>query len=143
MPLPIPIHFHDADGKEKPVLVKQKGEAAPAPTTEYHPTMVIVRCSKCKMDGIVEFVGGFNLTDGDRLMDGKPINGFCFKCQKETELVPITLPKEEDRRLRTLYDIRASLQEAVKRGERLGPRGMIWPLARVKAYDDWKRSQET
>lgn len=139
MPLPIRLHYVDQNNQQKAVAIKpSEKEKAPEPTPEYNPTRVIVKCRECKAVGIAEFMNGFNLRDGDRLMAGKPITGLCFKCRKETELVPIKLAKNEDRELRVLYDIQRSLDEATRRGDPIPENGMIWPLARIKAYDEWR-----
>lgn len=115
---------------------------APPPTTQYYPTMQVVRCSGCSGVGIAEFVNGFSYREGDRLMDGKPIRGVCFRCQREVELVPIKLSPSDGGQLRLLYQIQQSLDEAVRRGERLGPTSILWPLARVKEYERRKRETQ-
>src|SRR3990167_2363390 len=95
MPLPsalppgVAIHMHDGDGIERPMLLKQQGQAAPAPTQEYHPTHVMAACSLCGMISVVEFAGGFNLKLGDRLMDKKPIPIKCYHCHRRSEAIQI------------------------------------------------------
>lgn len=145
MPLPIPIHYVDKDSTVRTdVAVKQAEKPSGyRATTEYHPTMVPVKCRECRSVGIAEFVNGFNLRDGDKLMAGKPIVGLCLRCRKETELVPILIDKPEKATgIKMLYDIRRALEEAVRRGERLGPSGMIWPLERVKLYEERLRAAQ-
>lgn len=139
MPLPFRVGFIDKDNREATVALKQAEKPSGyEPTTGYHPTRVIVKCRECKSVGIAEFVNGFNLKDGDRLMAGRPIIGLCFRCKKETELVPIKLSPGKDHEMRMLYDIQRALDEATKRGEPIDPRGTIWPLARVRAYEKWR-----
>ena len=139
MPLPFRIGFLSREGCEAEVLIKvPEKKSGYVPTPEYNPTRVIVKCFKCKSVGIAEFVNGFNLKEGDRLMAGKPIRGLCFRCKKETELVPIKLSPGKDHEMRMLYDIQRSLDEATRRGDPIDPNGVIWPLARIKAYEEWK-----
>jgi hypothetical protein len=135
------IGYLDGDGREAEAVVKQPGKPSGyEPSVDYHPTRVIVKCRECKSVGIAEFVGGFNLRDGDKLMAGRPIRGDCFRCKKETELVPLTkLTPEKAGEIRHLYNIQQALDEATRRGEEIGPNGVIWPLARVRAYEDSSR----
>jgi hypothetical protein len=143
MPLPLPIHFIDRDGTVRDNAAVQTGKPSGyAPTPGYKPTMKLVRCLECRTVGVAEFVNGFNLRDADRLMDGKPIQGVCLRCRKETELVPIQLPPKVECELKILYDIQAALDEAVRRGEPIPADGLIWPLARVDAYRKWKEGQD-
>lgn len=139
MPLPFRMGYLDSDNKQAEVAIKTPEKPSGyVPTPEYNPTRVIVRCGGCKAVGIAEFVNGFNLKEGDRLMAGKPIIGLCFRCKKETELIPIKLSPGKDHEMRMLYDIQRSLDEATRRGEPINPNGVIWPLARIKAYEEWR-----
>ncbi len=133
MPLPFAIHFVDKDSVvREDVAVKAGKPSGYVPTIDYHPTYKVVRCKDCMTVGVAEFVNGFDLKAGDRLMDGKPITGLCLKCNKETELVPLAPNlKHMEPGLVHFYRVQQALDEAVKRGECLGPSGMIWPLARV------------
>jgi hypothetical protein len=128
----MPIHFPDKDGHVKAVAVEQKGSQAPAPTSEYHPTLKLVRCRECKIVGAAEFAGGFNIADGDKIMDGKPVIGFCLRCNRETELVPVPTSEANTRELKLYYQMQKSLEEYAKRGERISPSGIVWPIERVK-----------
>jgi hypothetical protein len=139
MPLPFRVGFLDKGNREAEVAIKTpEKKSGYEPTPEYNPTRVIVKCRECKAVGIAEFVNGFNMKDGDKLMAGRPILGICFRCRKETELVPIKLAPGKDHEMRMLYDIQRSLDESTRRGEPIDPRGVIWPLARIKAFEEWK-----
>ncbi len=37
---------------------------------------------------------------------------------------------------------RSATYEAVRRGERLGPTGMVWPLERIREWERWQRGQQ-
>ncbi len=140
--LPRSIGYLDKEGFQRRTPLKEpKRPSGYTPSTEYHPTHVVVKCRTCKSVGIAEFEGGFNLQQGDRLMDGKPIPGFCHRCAKVTELVPIG-PDHPDNtpHLRHLFNIRKALEEAARRGESVGSSGVVWPLARVKAYERYRQS---
>jgi hypothetical protein len=137
MPLPRSIGYLDNKGFQKRAPLKEaKRPSGYKPTADYHPTHVVVKCRTCRSVGIAEFEGGFDLKKGDRLMDGKPISGHCFRCAKETELVPIG-PDHPDNtpHLRHLFNIRKALEEAARRGESVGSSGVVWPLERVKMYE--------
>ena len=86
-------------------------------------------------------IGGLNLKEGDRIMNGRPINGTCLKCNKKTELVPLPIDQQNEPQVRLLYQIQQAMDEAVRRGERLSPSGMIWPLERVREWERWKRGE--
>jgi hypothetical protein len=143
MPLPVRIGYLSEDGTEKTVSVKSSEKPSGyTPTVDYHPTHVVVKCRECKGVGIAEFVNGFNFKDGDKLMAGRPIRGICFRCKKETELVPLTkLSPEKDGEIKHLYNIQQALDEATKRGEPIDPNAVIWPLARIRAYEKWRETQ--
>lgn len=146
MPLPTKIGFLDESRTQRTAKIRgSEREGSPTPSAEYHPTMVPVKCKVCRSEGIAEFVNGFNLQDGDKLMAGRPIMGICLRCRKETELVPIrVMSPESGRELRLQYDIRRALEEAAKRGERIGESGVVWPLARVRLYEQYleRRNRE-
>ncbi len=138
MPLPktaVDIHFLDKDSKIKEGTFTRK-ETGYKADKEYYPTMRLVKCSKCGEVGACEFLGGMNLKEGDRLMDGKPIRGTCLKCNKTTDLVPLPVDKQNPKDMQLYYQIQEALKEAVARGESLGSTGMIWPLERVR---EWER----
>lgn len=138
MPLPpTPIHYLDQDGFEKTAVVK--GDEKPSgyrPTESYHPTMQVVKCSSCNSIGVAEFVNGFDLKAGDKLMAGRPIRGTCFRCRKTTELVPLkNLVRQEEAGIKHLYKIRQTLEEMARRGQSLGPSGMIYPIEKLREYE--------
>lgn len=140
MPLPrtpVDIHFLDKDSVIQEATVVRK-ETGYQPEHEYHPTMRLVKCAKCGTVGVCEFKGGLNLKEGDRLMNGRSITGDCMHCGKHVELVPLPVDNQTEEKIRLYYQIQESLTEAVRRGERLGPSGMVWPLARVREWEKWK-----
>jgi hypothetical protein len=139
MPLPFKLGYLKDDGRQAEVAIKTpQRDSGYAPSAEYNPTRVVVKCATCKSVGIAEFVNGFNLKEGDRLMAGKPIMGLCFRCNKETELIPLPASKERDREFRTLYDVQRSLDAMGERGMKIDQNGTIIPFGRLKAYDDWR-----
>lgn len=144
MPLPrthVNIHFLDKDSTVVEDTVFTKRETGYKPSSEYYPTMRLVKCSVCGEVGAAEFLGGLNIKEGDRLMNGRPIRGTCLKCNKQVELVPLPTDDPQNKKLKLYYDIQRSLDEAVRRGEKLGPSGTIWPLARILEYERWKNGQ--
>lgn len=144
MPLPktkVNIHFLDKDSKVVSDVDFQRRETGYQATAEYFPTMKAVKCSKCGEIGVCEFLGGLNIKEADRVMDGKPIRGTCLKCNKMVDLVPLPVNDPQNKQTLLYYNIQQSLDEATRRGERLGPTGMIWPLARVQEWERWKRGQ--
>ena len=145
MPLPptkVNIHFLDKDSNIVSDVDFKRRETGYQPTSEFYPTMRAVKCSKCGEIGVCEFLGGLNLKEADRVMDGKPIRGTCLKCGKLVDLVPLPVDDPENEKVRLYYQIQASLNEAVARGERLSPTGLIWPLERIKEYERWKRGEQ-
>lgn len=135
MPLPQPawpIRFIDQAGTFRQDVSVRARDSGYAPTPAYYPTMRLVRCLECRTVGAAEFPNGFNLKDGDRLQAGKPITGLCLRCNRQTELVPV--PTDE-RRLKLYYDFQRALDETVRRGERVGPDAIIWPL---EVYERWQ-----
>ncbi len=142
MPLPTKILFVDKENTIQQQTVKTK-ESGYRATPGYHPTMKVVKCAGCGGVGICEFVNGFNLRDGDRLMEGKPIRGACLRCQSEQDLVPITLKPSDEREYKVLYGIQQALDEAARRGETAqGGCPVIWPLARVLKREQEQAQQE-
>ncbi len=140
MPLPktqVDIHFLDKDSNIKADTFAKR-ETGYNADVEYYPTMRLVKCSKCGEVGAAEFLGGMNLKEGDRLMDGKPIRGTCLKCNKMVDLVPLPVDQQNPESMQLYYQIQEALKEAVKRGEKLGPSGMIWPLERVREWEKHK-----
>lgn len=144
MPLPrtpVNIHFLDKDSKVIDDVVFTRKETGYQPSSEYYPTMRAVKCSRCGEVGVAEFLGGLNLKEADRIMDGKTIRGNCMKCAKMVDLVPLPVNDPQNKQTLLYYQIQESLDEATKRGERLGPTGMIWPMARVREWERWKNGQ--
>ncbi len=135
------IGFLDQEGFQRRAPLKEsKRPMGYTPSTDYHPTHIVVKCRTCRSVGIAEFEGGFDLKKGDRLMEGKPIGGFCHRCNKNTELVPIGSDHPDNTpHLRHLFNIRKALEEAARRGESVGSSGVVWPLARVKAYEQYRQ----
>lgn len=146
MPLPkthVNIHFLNKDSQIVEDVTFKRRETGYQPTSEYYPTMRAVKCSKCGEIGVCEFLGGLNLKEADRVMGGKPIRGTCLKCNKMVDLVPLPVNDPENSKVKLYYQIQQSLDEATRRGERLGPTGMIWPLARVREWERWKRGESS
>ncbi len=144
MPLPktaVNIHYLDKDSNIVQDTTFQRRETGYQPTESYAPTMRAVKCSKCGEIGVCEFLGGLNLKEADRVMDGKPIRGTCLKCNKTVDLVPLPVNDPNNGKVRLYYQIQRSLDEATRRGERLGPTGMIWPIERVQEWERWKRGE--
>lgn len=143
MPLPVAINYLDSTSTEQSAIVQAKKDSGYRPDPTYYPTMKVVRCKVCETVGVAEFVGGFNLKAGDNLMAGRPIRGLCFRCRKETELVPLEPHlKKEEAGVIHLYRIQQTLDEMVKRGESPGPSGIIWPIARVLDRERKRRELE-
>ena len=141
MPLPrtpVDIHFLDKDSNIIDDVKFTRRETGYQPSTEYYPTMRAVKCSKCGEIGVCEFLGGLNIKEADRIMNGRPIRGTCLKCNKTVDLVPLPVDDPNNEKVRLYHQIQESLNEATKRGEKLGPTGMIWPLARVREWERWK-----
>jgi len=142
----MPFSFIDKNGALKTAGVHQVEEKkqGPLPTAEYHPTFKLVRCGSCQTLGVAEFVNGFNYADADKLMDGKVIHGSCLKCNKTVELVPVPVKNKDQVEgiLKTFYEVQAALTEAAKRGQKIGPNGILWPLARIQEYERKQRELE-
>mgnify|MGYP001612199687 CR=1 FL=1 len=132
MPLPrtkVDVHFVDKDSN----IVKQtvsKKETGYEATPEYYPTMRVVKCSGCGQVGVCEFLGGMNLKEGDRLMDGKPIRGTCHKCGKRVDLVPLPTDDPQFKKAIVYYQMQRTLDAKVARGEKLTS-DIIVPIDRV------------
>lgn len=132
MPLPrtkVDVHFVDKDSNivKHTVSKKETGyEASP----EYYPTMRVVKCSNCNQVGVCEFLGGMNLKEGDRLMDGKPIRGTCHKCGKRVDLVPLPVNDPQHKQALLYYQMQRTLDEKVRRGEKL-TNDIILPIDRL------------
>ena len=145
MPLPTTKEkiFHiDKDGRvqeNQEIKVKDTGYA---PTKEYYPTMRACKCSGCGTVGHLEFDGGFNLKMGDRVMDGKPIPGRCYKCNKMTEMVPLPVNDPQNAELRHYYNIQKSLDFYRDRGIKLGSRSVLWDPSRIMRLEAYVRSQQ-
>jgi hypothetical protein len=138
---PVNIHFLDKDSNIIEDTVFKRRETGYQASPEYYPTMRAVKCSKCGEVGVCEFLGGLNLKEADRIMDGKPIRGTCLKCGKMVDLVP--LPVDEYGNPAEIYgQVQEALNEAVRRGQRLGPTSTIWPLERVRAWERWQNGQQ-
>ena len=125
------------DGEIKREVVKRK-ENGYAPTVEYFPTMRVVRCSKCGLVGVCEFLGGMNLKEGDRLMEGKPIRGECKQCGKAVDLVPLPVDDPEFKQAKHAFEMQRALDLMVANGRALGPSGQLIPVAKLKQYENWR-----
>lgn len=135
MPLPVtpqPIFHLDKDGKIRDDVAVKTKESGYQPDGEYFPSMIPVRCFGCKSVGILEFVNGFNIKDGDSLMAGKPVKAVCFRCQSEQEMIPLTVTDKDAADLPHLYKIRQALEYAAKRGWKVGPSSVILPVEKLK-----------
>lgn len=133
MPLPIRkerLIYVDEDKTIKTADVPIRGEG-PKPTKEYHPTMRAVKCRKCKQVGALFFEGGFNLKLGDRVMDGKPIDGRCPRCGP-TELVPLPVNDPATKEVRLYHQIQRSFDLYTKLG--VQAKTMLWPAERVEEW---------
>jgi len=120
------------------------GQAVPRghyqPTSEYNPTMRVCRCANCKAVGLVEFRGGFNLREGDRLMEGRTIEGQCGTCLKWTTLKPIKVTEAQRKEIGIMYDVQKTLEYYVERGIPIPKNGIVLPHGRVKAHEHAKRN---
>ena len=135
MPLGVKVtHVDDQQRVQERIVTSKEGDSGYKPDPDYHPTMKLVKCSGCQGVGIVEFVGGFNLKEGDALMGGRPIKGACFKCRRVTEMVPLDLSPKEEKEYKMLYDIQRSVDAAVKNGETLKS-GLLVPIGVRKKYE--------
>ena len=133
MPIPrtrVDVRFVDKDANitKETVTRKETGYEA---SKEYYPTMRVVKCSRCNGVGVAEFLGGMNLKEGDRLMDGKPIRGTCYKCGKKVNLVPLPVDDPEHKQALLYYQMQRTLDEHVKRGEKLPSNSTILPVDRL------------
>lgn len=145
MPLPPrkeSLYYVDRHGDVRTdgqIKVKDSGYT---PTKEYYPTMRAVKCIACGLVGSLEFHNGFNLKSGDRVMNGKPIRGTCPRCAKTVELYPLPVNDPATKEVRLYYDIQKSLDTAVARGEKLTGTSIVWPMARVRAWEEHVKKQQ-
>lgn len=140
MPLPkthFDVHFIGEDSVLKKETLKKR-ETGYEATTEYYPTMRAVKCSKCGMVGVAEFLGGLNLKEGDRVMEGKTIRGTCTRCRKLVDLVPLPVNDPENKKALLYYQMQQALDGKVKRQEKLSPTGNIWPVERAREWERMK-----
>jgi hypothetical protein len=135
---PVPIDFKTQDGTTKREVVVRR-ETGYAPTPEYHPSMRLGKCSRCKQVGTVEFKGGMNIKEGDRIMDGKPIWGDCYFCGKKTEFVPLPVDDPRQKGLKLYYDMQRALDHEVRNGRPLPASGDLFPLARRQRHEEWRK----
>jgi hypothetical protein len=143
MPLPARFDFVDKDRNIVSADVRTGRPSGYEATPEYHPTMVVVRCAGCRNVGVAEFVNGFNLADGDKLMQKRTTPGFCMHCRAEVELVPIpNLSESDSKQYKALYDIQRTLEHLAKSGQRMQSNALIWPLARLREYQRWLEEAE-
>jgi hypothetical protein len=68
------------------------------PKKGYVPTARVVACVPCQLAGrktigTLDFPQGFSEKTGDRIMDSKPVDAFCPRCNKVVEMRPLS-PKE-------------------------------------------------
>lgn len=145
MPLPVTkekFFFIDKDStvrEDAEVKVKDTGYA---PDKEYYPTMRAVKCSRCGTVGHLCFDGGFNIKLGDRVMDGKPVPGVCFKCNKRTEMVPLPVNHPDQAELRHYYNIQKSLDFYRERGVKMGSKTVLWSPATILRMEEYVRRQQ-
>lgn len=142
MPLPKPketvnIHYLDKDSNIVENVNFKRRDTGYKPTTDFYPTMRAVKCSKCGEIGICEFLGGLNLKEADRIMDGKPIRGTCLKCGKLVDLVPLPVDEYGNPGMEVYALMQEALLEKVRRGQRLDPTGTIYPVARQSMWEGW------
>jgi hypothetical protein len=110
------------------------------PTREYNPTMLAAKCALCKRVGLIEFRGGFNLREGDRIMEGRPIRGTCGICGKHTVLVPIKMTEDMRKNAWVQHGIDEALRYHQETGRAIPDDGIIMPKGRLEAYDKWRAS---
>lgn len=145
MPLPTTkesLYFVDRSGDVRTDVQIKLKDTGYKPTPDYYPTMRAVKCYSCGAVGALEFHNGFNLKSGDRVMAGKPIGGYCPRCVKWTELVPLPVDDPNTREVRLYYQLQEALNEALRRGQRLTGSSIVWPLARIKSLEEHVRRQQ-
>lgn len=145
MPLPktpTNIHFLDKDSNIIEDVVFKQRETGYQPTPDYYPTMRAVKCGTCGEVGVCEFLGGLNLKEADRIMDGKPIRGTCLKCNKTTDLVPLPVDEYGNPGADVYARMQEVLLEKVRRGQRLDATGTIWPLERIRVWERWNNGEQ-
>lgn len=145
MPLPTTrekVFYLDKDSIAKEDQVIKQKDTGYAPTSDYYPTMRACKCSGCGTVGHLAFDGGFNLKLGDRVMDGKPIPGRCYKCNKVTEMVPLPVNDPNNAELRHYYNIQKSLDFYRKRGIKLTSKSVLWDPSRIMRLEEHVRSQQ-
>jgi phage FluMu protein Com len=145
VPLPkshVNIHFLDKDSNIIEDIVFKRRETGYQASAEYYPTMKAIKCAECGKVGVLEFLGGLNLKEADRVMEGKTIRGTCLKCKKLVDLVPLPVDDPRNEKVRLYYHMQQSLNGAVRRGQTLGPTGEIIPEERMQSYERWKNGEQ-
>jgi hypothetical protein len=145
MPLPTTkenLYFVDRHGSVRTDATIKIKDTGYKPTDDYYPTMRAVKCVSCGLVGSLEFHNGFNLKSGDRVMNGKPIRGSCPRCAKTVELYPLPVNDPATKEVKLYYDIQKSLDTARLQGEKLTGTSIVWPLARVKAWEEHVKKQQ-
>ncbi len=147
MPLPTTkksVYFIDDKGNQRMDASFKKKDTGYKATKEYFPTMRAGKCSRCGQVGVIEFTNGFNIKLGDRVMDGKPIPGTCFRCGKGVEFVPLPINDPKNKEIGIYYGIQKSLNAHVERGWDIGAQGDIQPVGRIIRWEEYvKRLQES
>ena len=138
MPLPTVkenLYFVDKSGDVRTDVQIKVKDSGYKPNAEYYPTMRACRCLSCGAVGCLGFHNGFNLKLGDRVMNGKPIPGYCPRCAKYTELIPLPVDDPKTKEVRLYYQMQEALNEGLRRGQHLTGTSIVWPLARIKAWE--------
>jgi hypothetical protein len=126
---PVNIQYLDKDSTVVEGTFMRR-ETGYQPTPDYYPTMRAVKCGQkgCGEIGVLEFLGGLNLKEADRVMEGKPIRGTCMKCRKQVDLIPLPVDKDGNPTDMKVYAlIQELLLEKVRQGKKLDPTGLVVP----------------
>jgi hypothetical protein len=145
MPLPTTrekVFYIDKDSQIKDDQVVRTKDTGYAPSDDYYPTMRACKCSGCGTIGHMTFDNGFSIRLGDRIMDGKPIPGRCYRCNKTTEMVPLPVNDPNNADLRHYYNIQKSLDFYRKRGMQLASNSVLWDPARIMRLEEHVRRQQ-
>lgn len=106
--IPIPYVSESGDINLAMVEVRKAPSPIEIPKEQELVESIVGFCSGCGMQAAMTFPNGFDVKDGDKALQGKPVKAICPRCEKLTEFLPAATYQNHPMVMRNQRNFRAA-----------------------------------